>query len=128
MAHRLKSASFLPLVLISLSACGAESSRAGAGVIEGHVTLGPIMPVCRQGVPCDGVYGGAKIVVRDKAGEVVATAIADRNGDFKVGVRVGAFVVGVDVAGQMPSCTQVEVVVADGATVRSQIDCDSGIR
>lgn len=126
MPHRLNLAGLLALALCSLPACSAETS--GGGIIEGHVSRGPIMPVCRDGVPCDGVYADAKIVVKDKAGAVAARATADRNGDFKVGVRAGAFAVGVDVSGPFPSCSQVDIVVVDGATVRADVDCDTGIR
>ena len=109
--------------------CNAEVGQAGGGgVIAGRVTLGPIMPVCRVDVPCDGVFKDAKIVVRAKSGAVVARTVSDANGDFRVDVAAGAYTVAVAVEAMLPHCGEAEAVVAQGQTVRVAIDCDSGIR
>ena len=122
-------AGILPLVALVLPACGADMGASGAlGTIEGRVRLGPVMPVCREGVPCDGVYAGANIVVRDKGGDEVAHTTADDKGEFRVDVSAGARVVSVSVKGPLPSCGEVEVVVVARQSVRADLDCDSGIR
>ena len=129
MSRDLNRAASLSLIVCVLSACGAETAGGGpSGVIEGRVSLGPIMPVCQEGVPCDGIYANAKIIVRDKSGSTVATTNADQRGVFRVAVPAGAVVVGVDVEGTPPHCSQAEVVVAADVTVRANIDCDTGIR
>jgi hypothetical protein len=116
-------AGILSLVAFVLPACGAEMGASRAlGTIEGRVALGPIMPVCQEGVPCDGV------VVRDKSGDEVARTTADDKGEFRVDVSAGARIVGVSVKGPMPSCRETEVVVVSGQSVRADLDCDSGIR
>jgi hypothetical protein len=79
-------------------------------------------------VPCDGVYAGANIVVRDKGGDEVARTVADDKGEFRVSVSAGARVVGVSVKGPLPRCGAAEVVVVAGQSVRADLDCDSGIR
>lgn len=110
-------------------ACNAEVGQAGGGgTIVGHVTLGPIMPVCREGVPCDGVYKDANIEVRTKSGTVAARAKTDANGDFRVDVPAGTYTVGVAVEAMLPRCSEAEAVVSKGQTVQVAIDCDSGIR
>lgn len=86
------------------------------------------MPVCREGVPCDGVYKDAKVVVRAKSGAVVARATSDSNGDFQVDVAAGAYTVGIAVEGPLPHCAETEAVVSKGQTAQVTIDCDSGIR
>ncbi|MBP6012988.1 MAG: carboxypeptidase regulatory-like domain-containing protein [Alphaproteobacteria bacterium] len=116
-------------VALGAPGCNAEVGQAGpGGTIAGHVTLGPIMPVCRVDVPCDGAYKDARVVVRTKSGAVVARATSDANGDFRLDVAAGAYTVGVAVEGMMPRCGEAEAVVAQGQTVRVAIDCDSGIR
>ena len=112
--------------LLALQACEAGSME--AGVIAGLVKLGPIMPVCREGVPCDGVYQGAKIVLRSPGGQVVERATADDKGEFRMDAAAGRYEVAVDVEVPLPRCTPVPVFVAAATTARVEIDCDSGIR
>jgi hypothetical protein len=112
--------------LLALQACEAGSME--TGVIKGLVKLGPIMPVCQVGVPCDGVYKGAKVVLRTPGGQVVKRATADDKGEFRMDATTGLYEVGVEVEGPMPSCTPVLVSVKARETVRVEIDCDSGIR
>ncbi|NOT39370.1 MAG: carboxypeptidase regulatory-like domain-containing protein [Alphaproteobacteria bacterium] len=114
------------IALLVLQACEAGSME--TGVIEGLVKLGPIMPVCREGVPCDGVYKGAKVVLRTPGGQVVKRATADDKGGFWMDAPTGRFEVAVDVEGPLPSCTPAQISVAARQIVHVEIDCDSGIR
>ncbi len=116
----------IPFALLALQACGAGSTE--TGVITGVVKLGPIMPVCREDVPCDGVYKGAKVVLRTPGGQVVQRATADDKGEFRMDATAGRFEVGVEVDGPMPSCTPAQVSVKARESVHVEIDCDSGIR
>ena len=116
----------ISFALLALQAC--EAGFMETGVVEGVVKLGPIMPVCREGVPCDGVYKGAKVVLRAPGGQVVKRATADDTGAFWMDAPTGRFDVAVDVEGQLPSCTPAPVSVAARQTVHVEIDCDSGIR
>ena len=129
MVHLLGPGALVAAVSFALAACGVETAGGGvSGVIEGRVSLGPIMPVCQVGVPCDGVYADARIAVRNKAGSSVATAVADQQGMFRVEVAAGAYVVEVEVSGPLPNCPRVDVVVTAGTKVRADIACDTGIR
>jgi hypothetical protein len=121
--HRLAAMS---VALLALQACDAEPIA--TGVITGLVRLGPIMPVCREGVPCDGVYKGARVVLRTPSGQVVKRATADERGEFWMDAAVGRYEVGIDVEGPMPSCASAQVSVNARETVSVEIDCDSGIR
>lgn len=121
------------VVALTTAGCNAENGSGGhgiadAGVIAGVVKLGPIMPVCREGVPCDGVYKGAKVVVTGGRGGAVAHVTADDKGEFWADVAPGTYSVSVDVQGILPHCQTADVIVPARQTVRIEIDCDSGIR
>jgi hypothetical protein len=116
----------ISVAFLVLQACEVGSME--TGVITGVVKLGPIMPVCREGVPCDGVYQGARVVLRTTDGQVVKRATADDKGRFRMDTEAGRYEVGVDVEGPMPSCTPAPVSVNARETVHVAIDCDSGIR
>lgn len=116
----------LSAAVMTLGACGGGPLE--TGVIEGVVKLGPIMPVCQVGVPCDGVYKGAKVVLRTPAGQSVKHATTGDAGEFRMDAPVGGFQVAVEVPGPMPTCTVVDVTVKARETVQVAIDCDSGIR
>ena len=119
------------LTMLFLAGCEMPAAEApgDAGTITGVVRLGPIMPVCQQGVPCDGVYKGAKVVVRRQGGGAgVLRTIADDAGAFQVSAAPGTYSVGVEVEGMLPRCTPVDATVGVRETVRVTVDCDSGIR
>lgn len=118
----------LSAVMAAAGACGLEAGQGGErGTIAGQVTRGPIMPVCREGVPCDGPFAGAKVIVRG-AGGGEARAVADEAGAFRVDVAAGHYTVGVEVEGMLPHCQQVDVTVVASETARADIGCDTGIR
>ena len=119
----------LSAVVSVLAGCGLEAEQGGErGTIEGRVMRGPIMPVCREGVPCDGPFAGAKIIVRATRGGAEARTVADQAGGFRVDVAAGRYSVGVEVEGMLPRCSQVEVTVIAHETERADIACDTGIR
>ena len=43
-------------------------------------------------------------------------------------VPPGEYAVAVDTDAALPRCSQAQVVVAPGTTIRADIDCDTGIR
>ena len=114
------------VAFLSLQACDAGPRE--TGVIEGLVKLGPIVPVCREGEPCDGVYKGANVVLRKPGGAAIKRVTANDKGAFWIDSPAGVYEVGVDVEGPMPTCAPVRVIVKAGETMRVEIDCDSGIR
>ena len=129
MTQNLRRLMFLALAAAGLPACGNPIAAGdGASAIEGRVSLGPSMPVCRQGIPCDRAFSGAKVVVRTESGASIARATADEDGKFRVDVAAGVYNVGVDVDGPLPRCSQIRVVVTAGKPARADVDCDTGIR
>jgi hypothetical protein len=123
----------LGVVGLATAGCSVESGGGGhgipdAGVIAGVVKLGPIMPVCREGVPCDGIYKGAKVVVTGRRGGVVSRVTTDDKGEFWADVAPGTYSVSVEVQAVLPHCQAADVIVPARQIVRIEIDCDSGIR
>lgn len=53
---------------------------------------GPIMPVCREGVPCDEPASNV-VLVFTQSGRVVARTTTGRNGNYRLSLRPGRYVV-----------------------------------
>jgi hypothetical protein len=119
----------LLLLSISFATCDAQASAGPVfGKIEGRVSLSPSKPVCRADEPCVGAYAQAKVAVRSESGDFIVHATADEQGAFLFKVPAGTFVVSVEVDSPLMRCAQARVVVTTAATVRADIDCDTGLR
>ncbi len=104
------------------------------GILEGHVTIGPLVPVVREGepepTPAPEVYASRQIVVCGQDGVTeVATVQINGQGNYRVELPVGKYVVdinhvGIDMAKDLPHT--VEIVA--GQTTRLDVDIDTGIR
>jgi len=104
------------------------------GVLEGHVTIGPLVPVVQEGVPeptpAPEVYASRQIVVYAQDGQTeVARVQIDGQGNYRVELAVGTYVVdinhvGIDMAKELPKT--VEIVA--GQVTRLDVDIDTGIR
>lgn len=120
-------------LLLALTACADPGSGllqddgglTGGTGLTGTIRQGPIEPVCREGVPCDGPVAG-EFVLREGP-RTVARFVSDSTGHYLVYARPGAYqVVPVDPIGLGPQARDV-VVGADGLTVQD-LDFDTGIR
>lgn len=118
-----------------LAACGGTGGRStgdGSGV-TGWVRLGPQCPVETQEEPCpEKPATGVTVTVAEQlpgesyaAGAVVAKAVTDADGSYRVAVAPGSYVVTAQ-AGM--SCELMDVVVVAGAFARVDVPCDTGIR
>ena len=115
----------LCLALIGTSATWA----ARPGVIMGHVTEGPVTPVCQPNIPCTKPFSHATIQVLDSATRnPVGTAVTNRFGNFRAAVPRGRYLVHVHVVGLFPRCPEVAAVVRPRHVTRVKIACDTGIR
>lgn len=132
---RMDGALTIALVVSSLAGCGAQdpgATRAPSGV-AGRVHLGPQCPVENEGLPCqDKPAAGAKVTVAaqvpgnpDAGGEVVARTTTGADGNYRVAVPPGMYVVTAQ-AGM--SCDLIDTRVTPGAYSRVDIPCDTGIR
>ncbi len=110
-----------------------EASQA-AGILKGHVTIGPIEPVVQPGddfedIPPE-VYDARKIMVYDASGEELIEQIdIGHDGNYSVELASGTYLIdinnlGIDYSDQVP----VDVEILTGETVQLDIDIDTGIR
>jgi hypothetical protein len=108
--------------------------RVESGVLEGHVTVGPLSPVAEAGVPeptpAPEVYAERKIVIYAETGQQeVARVDIDGAGNYRVTLPVGIYVVdinhlGIDLAKGLPQ----RVEIKSQQTTRLDVDIDTGIR
>ena len=122
----------LLVLLISCTACGLGPKE--YGVLEGQVTIGPLVPVIREGeqppTPAPEVYAAREIVVFKANGVTEFTRLQiDSNGRFQAQLPVGTYVVdinriGIDSAENFP----LEITIKANQTTALSINIDTGIR
>jgi hypothetical protein len=113
---------------------GLSLQKVETGVLEGHVTVGPLSPVVEAGVPeptpAPEVYAERKIVIYAEDGQPeVARVDIDDSGHYRVTLPVGVYVVdinhlGIDLAKGLPQ----QVEIKSQQTTRLDVDIDTGIR
>ncbi len=122
------------LGLLLLAACGGApevplGSDTDSG-IEGRVTVGPVCPVVREGVPCPDRPYEAELSILDGSGREVASVRSDAAGSYRLALTPGAYrVVPLSPPGlPLPRGEAVDVTVAAGRFVTLDISYNSGIR
>ncbi|MCL5950414.1 MAG: hypothetical protein M1132_01605 [Chloroflexi bacterium] len=127
-------------ILLGLAACqppnltGVAPGVVAPGHLEGHVTIGPLTPVERVGVPTPTVppqvYAARQLVVYQGDGKTVVQRVKiDGEGNYAVSLAPGSYVVGlapsgVDRARDLPA----DVTITSGMTVTLNVSIDTGIR
>jgi hypothetical protein len=101
------------------------------GTLSGTVTIGPICPVEREGVPCDipaEVYTSRNIVVYGENGmNVLKKEPLDTTGHFSISLAPGKYQLQIDPAG-IGAGEKKLVTVTSGKTIVTDFDIDTGIR
>jgi hypothetical protein len=120
------------LTFVSISSCAQEPQE--FGFIEGHVTIGPLVPVVREGesepTPSPEVYASREIVIYKDDGKTEFCRLSiDSLGNYSGKLPIGVYIVdiiriGVDSAANLP----MEVRIAAGGVKTVDIDIDTGIR
>jgi hypothetical protein len=122
---------FALAVLTALTlGCGSAASESDIGVsggLKGRVMRGPIMPVCRIGVPCDEPARGVKLVF-SRSGKVVATATTNQKGWYRVMLRPGRYAVRTNRRGFERRTTPSSATVPRDRVARRDFHIDTGIR
>lgn len=124
------------VAVAALAGCGNQSEPEAPDEesgVSGSVHLGPQCPVETTEEPCpDRPAAGVRVTIAEQPpgeaytlGEVVARTTTDADGDFRVVVPPGDFVVTAD-AGM--SCELMDVRVTAGAYAPVDVPCDTGIR
>lgn len=124
------------ILLLTLSALMVSCTvgETETGVLQGHVTIGPLEPVQSEGepelTPAPEVYAARKIIVYAEDGRTeVARLEIDANGNYSAVLPVGTYWVdinhvGIDAAEGLPK----RITIEAGQVVRLDIDIDTGIR
>lgn len=123
----------IAIIAISLSILGCSNETLESGILQGKVTIGPLVPVERPGakydIPCE-VYEARKIMVYDKnRKKLVKQVDIDCNGRYHVELEPDFYVIdinriGIDHSSEVP--TKVEIKSRE--MIRLNIDIDTGIR
>jgi hypothetical protein len=115
------------LVALTLGGGSAGGGTATTG-LRGLVKRGPIMPVCRIGVPCDEPARGVKLKF-SRSGKVVATATTNQRGWYRVTLRAGRYSVSTTRRAAPETSIQPRLAtVAAGRMKRRDFFIDTGIR
>jgi hypothetical protein len=91
-------------------------------VVKGTVTIGPLTPVCRVGVPCDGP--APKVVLTFTSGTRVVHATTGAVGGYTVKLAPGTYTVTASKGMRIAPDT----VTARGVALRRNFAIDTGIR
>ena len=106
-----------------IGACPSDSG------IAGTISEGPITPVCRGDLPCDGPLV-ATLIATDERGIEVARATSASDGSYRLGLLPGSYAVipqQLD-RGPFPAVQAVQVTVPEDAYLTVDISYDTGIR
>lgn len=128
---KLRTAFFL-ILLMAFSACTPGPRE--LGMLEGQVTIGPLVPVLREGeeppTPAPEVYAAREIVVYKKNGKTVFKQLQiQADGSYWVELPKGIYVIdinriGIDSADNLP----IEISIIANSTTTLDIEIDTGIR
>lgn len=107
----------------------ARRPPAGTAVIFGVVLASPACPVDRVYHACHPrPIGGAEVQARTAIAGVVATARTGTDGRFTLRIKPGSYLLVVRTPQVFPRCPRALVTLGSGATVRTHINCDIGLR
>jgi hypothetical protein len=125
---------FYLLILLAVLLVGCSTQPQSTGVLEGHVTIGPLVPVLREGEPeptvAPEVFAARQIVIFKSGGRKEAARVEiDSNGNYRVELPVGSYTVdinhsGIDMAKGLPA----EITIQADQVTRLDVDIDTGIR
>ena len=99
----------------------------GDSGIEGTITVGPISPVTRAGMPNERPYQ-AKVAVLDANGQIITQFESDATGKFRVLLKPGTYVIQPTSPAQYPHAAEQMVEVVAGQFTHVAIAYDRGIR
>ena len=107
--------------------CGSAGGGTATGGLKGRVMRGPIMPVCRVGVPCDEPARGVKLIF-SRSGKVVGRTTTNQKGYYRIALRRGAYSVRTDRRGPEKVPQPSRVSAPRDRFKRVDFTIDTGIR
>ena len=120
----------LPLVIAAglvpaLASAGPAHLREHHSGLYGQVTEGPLTPVCRQDVPCEGPAAHVRLTFlrRDR---IVACTRTDAGGSYRIALRPGRYSITSNIG--FGAVEPSRVAVSRGRFARVDLSLDTGIR
>jgi len=112
-----------------ITACSGDSSNTPDSGVEGKVIIGPVCPVIQQGEDCSDRPYQATLTVNDPNGRKIVQVEADQDGQFKIPLEPGNYILVPESKGLMvPFASQQPFTVTEGNYTQLTIAYDSGIR
>ena len=113
-----------PSLTVSALAVAAIAATAPPSGFRGHVTIGPLQPVCSTTTPCDGPAKSVTLsFTRD--GVVAKRVVTDDAGNYRILLRPGYYTVH---ASRGMSIRPARVHVHSGLVAKLNFAIDTGIR
>jgi len=109
--------------LLAVMLPAAAGSTVASTGLRGHVTIGPLTPVCRAGTPCSG--SAKHVTLSFKHVVVVYRTTTDGSGYYRIALGSGTYFV---TAGKGMSIRPVTVTVVAGRMRIVNLAIDTGIR
>lgn len=122
---------FTTLFILLVSAC---TTLQETGTLEGHVTIGPMLPAMREGLteptPAPETYAVRQIVIYDEDGkQEITRAQIDSGGNYEIELPVGTYVVDINHAGVDQGIDLPRTVeIVSGQATRLDVIIDTGAR
>jgi hypothetical protein len=110
------------VALLALTVPVAAGSTTATSGLRGHVTIGPLTPVCKAGTPCSGP--ARRVTLSFRRVFVVHKATTDGSGNYRIALGPGTYLV---TASRGMSIRPVTVSVGGGMRVVN-FAIDTGIR
>ena len=109
--------------LLAVMLPAAAGSTVATTGLRGHVTIGPLTPVCRAGTPCSGTAKHVTLSFRHVV--VVYRTTTDGSGYYRIALGSGTYLV---TASKGMSIRPVTVTVVAGRMRIVNLAIDTGIR
>lgn len=117
-------------IMFLLVSCGNQTpTTTAASGVEGRVLAGPTCPVESAYSPCPDRPVETEItVVRESSGAFVKRGMSDSNGDFRIELPPGRYIVSAGGSSGIGGSQPVMAVVEEGKFTTIEIQIDTGIR
>jgi hypothetical protein len=123
---------FTTMLILLVSACTAVVHE--TGTLQGHVTIGPMLPAMREGLteptPAPEAYAVRQIVIYAENGKrEIARAQIDSDGNYEIELPAGTYVVDINHAGVDRGIDLPQTVgIVSAQITRLDVIIDTGVR
>lgn len=118
----------IPLLFLLLAACSSVAPTPTDSGLEGHVLIGPMCPVVREGEECPDQPYQADLTVTTPTGRVIVRFRTETDGTFRVPLAPGDYILRPESPNVMPFASEQPFTVLPGRFTQIVVSYDSGIR